>query len=147
MIKTAAPFSLNFLKPSVKHCIKDYIYIYTTRKFHNHNMSNKKNNSTLFPNNNANKNRKRNIIWFGSTRHSVWMWKSILEKTSYKLLTNISHVLVSYINKIINHNTVKVSFSCTLNFQQIFKRYNKKLTSRKEQKSVESVDCNCTRKQ
>ena len=33
---------------------------------------------------------------------------------------------------------------CTPNFQQIIKRHNKKLTSRKEQKTA---DCNCRRKQ
>ena len=40
------------------------------------------------------------------------------------------------------HKTVKVSYGCPPNFQQIIKRHNKKLTSRKEQKTA---DCNCRR--
>ena len=50
----------------------------------------------------------------------------------------------SKLHKIFNCNTVKVSCSCTPNFQKIIKRLNKKLTSRKEQKTA---DCNCRRKQ
>ena len=50
----------------------------------------------------------------------------------------------SKLHKIFNRNTVKVSYSCTPNFQQIIKKQNKKLTSRKEQKTT---DCNCRRKQ
>ena len=50
----------------------------------------------------------------------------------------------SKVHQIFNHNIVKVSYSCTPNFQQTIKRHNKKLTSRKEQKTT---DCNCRRKQ
>ena len=50
----------------------------------------------------------------------------------------------SQLHEIFNRNTVKVTYSCTLNFQQLFKRHNKMLTSRKEQKPA---DCNCRRKQ
>ena len=35
--------------------------------------------------------------YFGSTHHSVWMWKTILGKPSYNLLINTSPVLVRYI--------------------------------------------------
>ena len=50
----------------------------------------------------------------------------------------------SKLYKIFNRNTVNVTYSCTPNFQQIIKRYNKKLTSRKEQKTA---GYNCRRKQ
>ena len=50
----------------------------------------------------------------------------------------------SKLHKIFNRNTVKVSYSCTTNFQQTIKRHNKKLTPRKEQKTADS---NCRRKQ
>ena len=50
----------------------------------------------------------------------------------------------SKLYQIFNRNTVKVSYNCTPNFQQIIKRQNKKLTSRKKQKTGDS---NCIRKQ
>ena len=46
--------------------------------------------------------------------------------------------------KIFNCNTVKVSYNCIPNFQQIIKRHNKKLTSREEQNTA---DFNRRRKQ
>ena len=59
------------------------------------------------------------------------------------LLINTSPVLVRDI-KYFNRNTAKISYSSTPNFQQIIKRHNKKLKSRKGQKTA---DCNCRRKQ
>ena len=41
--------------------------------------------------------KTESAISFGSTHHSVWMWKTISGKTSYNLLINTSPVLVSYI--------------------------------------------------
>ena len=92
-------------------------------------------------NNNANKTRKRNIIWFNpSFSMNV---KNNIGKNVSQLIDK--HFLCSIkLRKTFNLNTVKISYCCTPNFQQMIKIYNKKLTSRKEQKTT---DCNCRRKQ
>ena len=70
--------------------------------------------------------------------------KNNIEKNFLKLLIDKHFPRSSELYKIFNRNTVKFSCSCTPNSQQIIKRHNKKLRSRKEQKTA---DCNCRRKQ
>ena len=92
-------------------------------------------------NKNTNKTRKRNIIWFNPP-------------FSMNVKNNIGKIFLHLIDKhfprsnklhkIFNRNYVKVSYSCTPNFQQIIKRHNKKVTSTKDQKTL---DCNCRKKQ
>ena len=48
----------------------------------------------------------------------------------------------SKLHKTFNSNTVKVSYSCTPNFQQIIKRHNKKLTSRNKKQLTVTVEEN-----
>ena len=56
------------------------------------------------------------------------------------LLTNTFRS--SKLHKTFNSNTVKVSYSCAPNFQQIIKRHNKKLTSRNQKQLTVTVEEN-----
>ena len=87
------------------------------------------------------KKRKRNIIWFNPP-FSMNI-KNNIGKNFLQVIDKHFH-RSSKLHKIFNRNKVKVSYSCTRNFEQIIKRYNKKLTLRKEEKTT---DFNCKRKQ
>ena len=87
---------------------------YTNNLSHNHNASNRNSNSTSFCNNNGNKNRKRNIIWFNPPS-SINVKKNIGK--NFLQLIDKPFLRSSKLHKIFHHNTVKVSYSCTLNFQ------------------------------
>ena len=120
---------------------RDYQVVWATMYSHNQNMSNRNSNSMSFSNNNANKNRKRNIIWFNPP-FSMNVKSNI--KKNFLQLIDKHFPRSSKLHKIFNRNTVKVSYSCTPNFQKIIKGHNKQSRSRKEQKTA---DCNCRRKQ
>ena len=84
-------------------------------------------------NNKRNRNRKRDIIWFNppwSLNCKTRVAANFLEivKTSFPQ----NHPL----RKIFNRNTIKVSYSCMPNFQQVINRHNSKINKQNETSST-----------
>ena len=88
-------------------------------------------------NNKKKRQRKRNIIWFNPPFN-----KNVhtnVAKTFLKLLDK-HFPRNNKLHKIFNRNTVKVSYSCTENMEQIIKGHNKKVISPER---TEELPCNC----
>ena len=97
---------------------------------HNHNDINENSNKTK-------KQRKRNIIWFNPPFNRDV--RTNIAKTFLKLIDK-HFPRSNKLHKIFNRNTVKVSYSCTENMEQIIKAHNKKVSSPKRS---EELPCNC----
>ena len=97
----------------------------------------KSNQNNISSNNKTKKQRKRNIIWFNPPYNKDV--RTNIAKTFLKLIDKY-FPRSNKLNKIFNRNTVKVSYSCTENMEQIIKSHNKKLTS---SKTSEELPCNC----
>ena len=85
------------------------------------------------------RNRKRNIIWFNPPFNKNV--KTNVGEEFLKLLdTNFpkNHVL----NKILNRQTVKVSYSCGENFERKIQKHNQKILKENLEESKEKL-CNC----
>ena len=96
---------------------------------------------SLRNNNNNQRNRQRNIIWFNppfSQTVSTNVAKRFLN------LLDKHFPRSNKLHKIFNRNTIKVSYSCTPNVKSIINSHNKKLINN-ENKVVKN--CNCSKKE
>ena len=91
------------------------------------------------PENESNtRKRRRNIIWFTPPYNASL--KTTIGKEFLQLLDK--HFPVnSPLHKILNRNTVKLSYSCTPNMQTIMQTHNRKLLT--PNRPEESTICNC----
>ena len=88
------------------------------------------------------RNRKRNIIWFNPP-----FSKNVKSKIGFEFLNLVDKHFGdkgNKLNKILNRNTIKVSYSCMPNMSRIIKCHNAKLLNKNKH---ESQTCNCRRKE
>ena len=84
------------------------------------------------------KKRKRNEIWFTPPYHAAL--KTNLGKEFLALLDK--HFPVNHrLHKLFNRRTVKVSYSCSENFETIIQNHNRKILA--EKKTENKKQCNC----
>ena len=86
------------------------------------------------------RNRKRNISWFNPPY-------------SENVATNVGHKFLGLIDKcfpadhklhkILNRNTIKISYSCMPNMQQVISNHNKSITRKEKPKDPVHKNCNC----
>ena len=88
-----------------------------------------------------NKSRKRKIIWFNPPFNNYVA--NNIGKEFLKLITK--HFPPQHrLHKILNRNSIKISYSCMPNMQTIITGHNKKLLEKKS--SQQSKPCNCKNK-
>ena len=94
--------------------------------------------------NNKKRNRKRNITWFNPpfSKHVT----TNIGKKFLKLLDR-SFPPTHQLHKLLNRNTVKVSYSCMPNVKQIIENHNRKIVNTKEAINTETENCNCRTKE
>lgn len=88
--------------------------------------------------NNAKRRRRRNIMWFNPPYNMNV--KTNVARTFLNLIKR-HFPQNSTLHKIFNKNTIKVSYSCMPNIQQIIKKHNNKILS--APKATQSNTCNC----
>ena len=88
------------------------------------------------------RNRQRNIIWFNppfSKNVKTHIARSFLK------LVDTHFSIGNKLHKILNRNTVKVSYSCMSNFESIITIHNTRII-RKSQPQDSTDNCNCRNK-
>jgi hypothetical protein len=94
---------------------------------------------------NKKRNRSRNITWFNPP-YSTNVTSNI-GQTFLKLIET-SFPPTSPLHKIINKNTVKISYRCSPNMSQIISRHNSQIIKKYRQQEMPNVDtktCSCPR--
>ena len=93
--------------------------------------------------NNNNSRRKRRVTWFNppySQNVTTNVGKSFL-KLLDKCFPPDNHL-----HKLLNRNTVKVSYSCMSNIKQTISSHNKAMINKSEPNGEDQENCNCRRK-
>ncbi|GFR64000.1 hypothetical protein ElyMa_005496100 [Elysia marginata] len=87
--------------------------------------------------------RKRRIIWFNPPYS-----KNVSSNISKKFLDLLNSCFPQNqkIHKIVNKNTVKLSYSCTPNIKQIIRSHNKGIINETSKKTSATKLCNCSDK-
>ena len=102
---------------------------------------------TINTNNNQQQKRnrpRRNITWYNPP------WNSTTTTNLGKQFLNLikKHFPSNHRwSKIINRNTVKLSYSCTPNIEKIIKSHNKKIISKQTHTENNEENCNCRAKE
>ena len=84
--------------------------------------------------------RQRNITWFNAP-YSKNIGTNIGRKF-FKLL-DTCFPPENKLYKILNRNTIKISYSCVRNIKQIITNHNKEIVREKEAKDTGKKECNC----
>ena len=89
------------------------------------------------------RNRQRNIIWFNPP-----FCKNVKTNIARSFLNLVdTHFPVGHkLHKILNRNTVKVSYSCMSNVRSIITSHNTRIIRRTQQQNINTDNCNCRNK-
>ena len=89
---------------------------------------------------NKKRNRKRNISWFNPPNS-----ENVATNVGQKFLGIIDKCFPTghHLHKILNRNTVKVSYSCMPNMKQTISNHNKSMTRREKPQDPVQTNCNC----
>ena len=84
--------------------------------------------------------RQRNITWFNPP-YSKNVGTNI--GTKFFKLLDTCFPPENKLHKILNRNTIKISYSCVRNIKQIITNHNKEVVRKNEPKDTEKKECNC----
>ena len=95
------------------------------------------------PNQSKKRNRKRNITWFNPP-----FSLSVSTCTGKRFLSLIDKCFPpsNPLHKILNRNTVKVSYRTTPNMKTLIKQHNQKLINNQTKPDIAPKECNCQKK-
>ena len=97
------------------------------------------------PNHQKEKNRSRNITWFNPPYSN-----NVKTNVGKKFLALVDRCFPpsNKLHKLINRNTVKVSYSCVNNIKQEISNHNKSILKRNPSNTVQNqLNCNCRNKE
>ncbi len=110
-----------------------------TKSGYSYTLKYQTNNITPKPSTKA-RTRKRNIIWFNPPYN-----KSVTTNIGKKFLQLLDDCFPSShpLHKLLNKNTVKISYSCTPNINQIISNHNKTIINKTRPTEPTTRNCNC----
>jgi hypothetical protein len=93
--------------------------------------------------NNQRRNRKRKITWFNPP-YSTSAKTNVARK--FLNLIDICFPKEHQLHKLINRNTIKVSYSCMPNVKKVITNHNRSILKKSTQNEASDRNCNCRRK-